>query len=334
MFELRNLNKSFGKIKALTDLSLSIEPGAIRGFVGSNGAGKTTAMRIALGVLSADSGEVIWNGKPVSLQDRTKIGYMPEERGLYPRMRVGDQLVYFGQLHGLSLDEATKRMLSITEQINLQSRRKDTVDKLSLGNQQRVQLATALLHNPKVIVLDEPFSGLDPIAVETMSKVLKERKEQGVATLFSSHQLDLVERLCDNVTIISQGMVVADGTISQLRDSKSPIYLLRPESRAHLDAMKFALSGVPGVEHVEVGTDLEGNFLIVTLTRPIEGPRKQVLESALAVGPVAEFVRERRPLSEIYSGVVVSSNNPEEDNTNTSKESGSIIKRLFSFGRK
>src|SRR5690606_1673878 len=189
----------------------------IFGFVGSNGAGKTTTMRIILGVLRPDAGEVRWDGRPVDLDVRRRIGYMPEERGLYPRMKVGEQLVYLARLHGLSPEAARTAMEHWTEVLGVAHRREDHVEKLSLGNQQRVQLASALVHDPELLVLDEPFSGLDPVAVDVMSGVLRERAQQGVPVIFSSHQLELVERLCDRVGIISGGRMVADGTIDELR---------------------------------------------------------------------------------------------------------------------
>lgn len=172
--ELESVSRRFGSIQALDDLSLTVNQGEIYGFVGSNGAGKTTAMRIILGVLSADSGTVTLNGKPLDPATRTRVGYMPEERGLYPKMKVGKQLIYLAELHGMSRADATAAMERWTEVLGVADRRGDDVQKLSLGNQQRVQLAAALVHNPTLLVLDEPFSGLDPIAVDVMSRVLRE----------------------------------------------------------------------------------------------------------------------------------------------------------------
>ena len=190
---MESLNKTYGDLRALRDLSMEVRAGEIVGFVGSNGAGKSTAMRIVLGVLAADSGEVRWDGKPVDLAVRRRIGYMPEERGLYPRMKVSDQLVYLARLHGLSTASAKAAMEQWTEVLGIAERRGDEILKLSLGNQQRVQLAAALVHSPDILVLDEPFSGLDPVAVDVMSGVLRDQAAAGVPVLFSSHQLELVE---------------------------------------------------------------------------------------------------------------------------------------------
>ena len=185
------------------------------GFVGPNGAGKTTAMRIVLGVLAPDRGEVRWHGEPVNFDMRSRFGYMPEERGLYPKMRVRAQLVYLASLHGVAdAADAADRWI---ERLGLSERAEDRVEQLSLGNQQRVQLAAALVHEPELLVLDEPFSGLDPVGVDVLSGVLKDYAATGVPVIFSSHQLELVERLCEAVAIIKDGRLVASGTVDELR---------------------------------------------------------------------------------------------------------------------
>ena len=221
MLELSGLSKRFGSLQALDDLSLSLDRGEIVGFVGANGAGKSTTMRIVMGVLHADTGTVTWKGTPVDAAIRRSIGYMPEERGLYPRMKVAEQLIYLARLHGLSASAAKAAASQWTERLGLEERRGDEVQSLSLGNQQRVQLAAALVSGPELLILDEPFSGLDPVAVDVMSQVLLERAAAGVPTLFSSHQLDVVERLCDRVVIIRSGRLVADGTIPELQATEA-----------------------------------------------------------------------------------------------------------------
>ena len=180
---------------ALRDLSFAVRPGEVFGFVGANGAGKTTAMRIALGVLAADAGEVRWKGEPVGFETRRRFGYMPEECGLYPKMRVAEQLVYFARLHGIDAAAAAAAADRLLDRLGVADRRNDAVEKLSLGNQRRVQLAAALVHDPEVLVLDEPFSGLDPVGVDTLAGVLLGKAREGVPVVFSSHHLDLVERL-------------------------------------------------------------------------------------------------------------------------------------------
>jgi ABC-2 type transport system ATP-binding protein len=219
VLELRGLTRRYGEVVALDDLSFSVREGQMFGFVGPNGAGKTTAMRIVLGVLEPDAGEVRWRGRPVDAQTRQRMGYMPEERGLYPKMRVRDQLEYFARLHGLSPKDARDSTTYWTERLGVAERSGDRVEQLSLGNQQRVQLAAALVHGPELLVLDEPFSGLDPVGVDALAEILAEQTAGGVPVIFSSHQLSLVERLCEAVAIINRGRLVATGRVAELRAS-------------------------------------------------------------------------------------------------------------------
>jgi ABC-2 type transport system ATP-binding protein len=217
VLELDGLTRRYGDRVALDGLTFSVGDGQLFGFVGPNGAGKTTAMRIVLGVLAADRGEVRLDGRPVDAGMRRHFGYMPEERGLYPKMRVRDQLVYLARLHGMSHGMARNSADRWIKRLGLRERAGERVEKLSLGNQQRVQLAAALVHEPDVLVLDEPFSGLDPVGVDVMSGVLEEETARGVPVLFSSHQLELVERLCEAVAIIKDGRLVASGGVEELR---------------------------------------------------------------------------------------------------------------------
>ncbi|MFC4590919.1 ABC transporter ATP-binding protein [Sphaerisporangium corydalis] len=221
MLEVDGLKKRYGDKVALDGVSLTVRPGEMYGFVGANGAGKTTTMRIVMGVLASDGGEVRWKGAPAGFETRRRFGYMPEERGLYAKMRVGEQVEYFGRLGGMDAPAARRSADALIERLGLTDRRGDEVAGLSLGNQQRVQLAVALIHEPELLVLDEPFSGLDPIAVDALAGVLAERTAAGVAVVFSSHQLDLVERLCDAVGIIKDGRMIAGGTVAELRARES-----------------------------------------------------------------------------------------------------------------
>jgi ABC-2 type transport system ATP-binding protein len=215
LLEVIDLARRYGDRVALDGVSFAVEPGQTFGFVGPNGAGKTTTMRIILGVLGADSGEVRWRGERVDAAIRTRFGYMPEERGLYPKMRVRAQLVYFAALHGVERPgPAADRWI---ERLGLSERAEDRVEQLSLGNQQRVQLAAALVHEPELLVLDEPFSGLDPVGVDVLTGVLSEYASTGVPVVFSSHQLELVERVCEAVAIIKNGRLVASGRVEDLR---------------------------------------------------------------------------------------------------------------------
>ncbi len=295
MLEIDHLNKRFGSLQALKDTTFHVNPGELFGFVGSNGAGKTTTMRIILGVLNKDSGDVRWKGQPLDFALRQRIGYMPEERGLYPRMKVGDQLVYLAQLHGLSKSDAVDAMERWTDRLGIAARRDDHVQKLSLGNQQRVQLSAALVHDPEIMVLDEPFSGLDPVAVDVMSNVLHDKVATGCPVIFSSHQLDLVERLCDRVGIISDGSIVAEGTIADLRSGDRCLISLTTT------ANPAAFTSIPGVTVVE---NSEPGVFICELADTVDD--QDILRAALSTGSVSSFGPVLPHLSDLYRDVVTS----------------------------
>ncbi len=292
--ELIDLRRRFGDVVALDGVSFDVGAGSMVGFVGPNGAGKTTAMRITLGVLGADAGEVRWRGRPVDGVARRRFGYIPEERGLYPKMRVLDQLVYMARLHGVSRAAAGIRGLEILETLGVADRAKDRVESLSLGNQQRVQLAAALVYEPDLLVLDEPFSGLDPVGTDVLIEVLdRERASRGVPIVFSSHQLELVERVCDRVVMIVDGRIVADGAIDELRASRAR-RLVRVE-----------VSGAPAGWHESIpGVRLDGEVpggIIVEIED--EADDQRVLDLARSVGEVRHFSRVRPTLSELFREV-------------------------------
>ena len=313
MLELSRLSKRFGSLQALDDLSLSLDRGEIVGFVGSNGAGKSTTMRIVMGVLAADSGAVTWMGAPVDAAIRRTIGYMPEERGLYPRMKVAEQLVYLARLHGLSASAAKAAANRWTERLGLEERRGDEVQSLSLGNQQRVQLAAALVSDPELLILDEPFSGLDPVAVDVMSQVLLERAAAGVPTLFSSHQLDVVERLCDRVVIIRSGRLVADGTIPELQATETPRWRVVVEQAAGSPPVQAASLNLPApvVELDDAGR------LVITAAGADE---QALLSAAQRLGTVRELGPVRHRLTEIFREVLTTTSHEGTADTNETKE--------------
>ena len=217
MLEFDAATKTFGASLALDDCTFVARPGRLTGFVGPNGAGKTTAMRAVFGLVELDSGAVRWRGEPIGAAERRRFGYMPEERGLYPRMPVRDQLVYFGELCGRPRDAVARSVDTWLEQLGLTGRAADRLDVLSHGNQQRVQLIAAVVNEPELLVLDEPFAGLDPIAMAAMAELLAKVAAGGAAVVFSSHQLDLVEDLCEDVVIIDHGRVVLTGDLDGLR---------------------------------------------------------------------------------------------------------------------
>ncbi|GAA2889967.1 ATP-binding cassette domain-containing protein [Nonomuraea rubra] len=247
-------------------------------------------MRIVMGVLQADSGSVSWQDRPLGYDDRQRFGYMPEERGLYQKMRVAEQIEYFGRLHGLGTQAAKKATGDLLERLGLTERRDDMVQALSLGNQQRVQLAVALVHDPELLILDEPFSGLDPIAVDALATVLQERCRGGVPVIFSSHQLELVERLCDSVGIVSGGRMVASGTVAGLRAAESDTLrvVVREPAPGWAD-------GLPGT--VTVQGDRH-----VLMTN--EGDDQEILRRAMKAGHVEHFGVERPSLTEIFKEAV------------------------------
>jgi ABC-2 type transport system ATP-binding protein len=293
MLELSHLTKRYGALEALHDLSFSVQPGEIFGFVGANGAGKTTTMRVVLGVLEADSGSVIWDGSPITFAARRRIGYIPEDRGLYPKMAVIDQLQYFGQLHGLNRKAAREASTALLERLGLADRAKSQLQSLSHGNQQRVQLAAALVFAPELLILDEPFAGLDPVAVDSMSEVLRSEANAGKPVVLSSHQLDIVERVCDRVGIINHGQIVAMGTVDELIE--------RGPSRFWVDAPGAgagwyqSLGGTTLVEQ-------DGSRWLLQFDDGVDD--QAVLRAALATGPVREFRRDRPGLTQLFRDVM------------------------------
>ncbi|HET9849680.1 MAG TPA: ATP-binding cassette domain-containing protein [Candidatus Dormibacteraeota bacterium] len=296
--QVDRLSRRYGDVIALREASFDVAPGEIFGFVGSNGAGKTTTMRIVMGVLVSDSGEVRWNGSRITLETRRRFGYMPEERGLYPKMRILEQLVYLAELHGLPASKARTDALSWLERLGLKGRETDEVQKLSRGNQQRVQLAAALLYDPELLILDEPFAGLDPVAVDVMSEVLSEQAKRGIAVLFSSHQLDIVEELCDRVGILQTGRMVALGGVDELRLAGPRRYWVTGPAAS--DGWSAAVPGMAVVQR-------DGERTLVELA---DGTDDQVvLRAALATGPVHEFRRDIPRLSELFRHVVAEAKN-------------------------
>jgi ABC-2 type transport system ATP-binding protein len=294
VLELDGLVRRFDTTIALDGLSFTVPSGEVFGFLGPNGAGKSTAMRAILQLTALDAGEVRWNGQRYGFELCRRIGYMPEERGLYPSMRVADQLRYLARLHGLNrggADRATTRWL---DRLGIAERAQDKVESLSLGNQQRVQQAAALVHDPELLVLDEPFSGLDPVGVDDLATVLAERAAGGATVLFSSHQLDLVEHLCDSVAIIDHGRQVAGGTVRELARGGRP--RLAVEVRG--DATGLWAHGLPGV------TVAQNSGGRLRLALDPEADPQRVLAAASAAGPVEHFAFETRRLSEVFREAV------------------------------
>ncbi|KRE39417.1 ABC transporter ATP-binding protein [Janibacter sp. Soil728] len=294
---VEGLTRRFGDFTAVDHVDFCVPQGKMTGFVGGNGAGKTTTMRMIMGVLSISEGRVMWGDQPMTAAHQRSIGYMPEERGLYPKQKVADQLIYLGQLKGLSPKAARESVMTLLERLGLGERTSDAVEALSLGNQQRVQIAAALMIEPAALILDEPFSGLDPDAVDSMAELLREHTARGVPVLFSSHQLDLVDRLCDQLVILAKGQVRATGTPTKLRGG-SP-------RRHRLVAVRDAgwVREVPGVSAI----DVDGPVAVLDLVSDSEAERQRLLGEVLAEGlrrgGVTELSPIIPPLSEVYREV-------------------------------
>jgi len=289
MLTVRGIGRSFGDHRVLDEVSFDVRPGRMTGFLGANGSGKTTTMRIVLGVLAAHGGTVSWQGTEVGPHNRPDFGYMPEERGLYPKMKVRDQITWLARLHGMDRETAQRNTDALLADLELTERAGDRLEELSLGNQQRVQIAAALVHDPAVLILDEPFSGLDPIAVETVLDVLRKRAANGVPVLFSSHQLAIVERLCDDVVIISKGRIVANGSREELRARHAG-------ERYEIVVQEDAgwVRDVPGARILE----LDGPRAV------FEAEPQQVLRAALDRGEVRSFTPVVPTLDEIFREVI------------------------------
>ncbi|MBT2483775.1 MULTISPECIES: ABC transporter ATP-binding protein [unclassified Microbacterium] len=291
--ELTGITKSYGSRRVLDDVSFTVAPGRLTGFVGGNGAGKTTTMRIILGLLTSDGGRVDLDGTPITTADRRRFGYMPEERGLYPKMKVLEQIVYLARLHGFSKTDAADRATALLTELGLGERLDDTIESLSLGNQQRAQIAASLVHDPEVLILDEPFSGLDPLAVDVVAGVLQSSAARGASILFSSHQLDVVERLCDDLVILAGGTIRAAGP----RDA------LRAEHAS--DRYELVSAGDAGWLRTEPGVtviDFEGGYALFDADGAETAQR--VLRSAVERGDVASFAPKHPSLAQIFKEVI------------------------------
>jgi ABC-2 type transport system ATP-binding protein len=294
MLDVIDLAKRYGDVVALDGTTFTAQPGRIVGFLGPNGAGKTTTMRCIFGLAQPDRGEVHWNGVRIDRDTRLRFGYMPEQRGLYPRMRVGEQLSYFAQQHGMRGVAANAAAARWLERMGLADRAKAKLEELSHGNQQRVQLAVALAHDPELLVLDEPFSGLDPIGIATMTEVIHERAAAGVGVVFSSHQLDLVEDVCEDVVIIARGRVVAAGGIDALKEASG---------RRHLEVEVAGSDGSwlvdePGVTVVERSGGRVKSLVSADVDLDI------LLARASNVGEIRRFAYGPPRLSELFMEAV------------------------------
>jgi ABC-2 type transport system ATP-binding protein len=288
MLEIRDLMKRYGDLVALDGVSFDVTPGRILGFLGPNGAGKTTTMRAIFGLVRPDRGEVRWRGRPVGPTERARFGYMPEERGLYPKMKVGAQLTYLAELSGMSGAAANEAAVGWLDRLGLGDRADAKLEELSHGNQQRVQLAAAIVHDPELAVLDEPFSGLDPLGVGSLAEMLMETAAAGMAVVFSSHQLDLVEDVCQDVVIIDQGHVVRAGVVDELK-AASPFR-----------SLEVSVNGQPWVPTLPSGTvtsKRDGRTRVLVDTSV---DLDEILADARRAGEVTSFSFEPPTLTDLF----------------------------------
>jgi ABC-2 type transport system ATP-binding protein len=248
--EIDHVTKRFGSTVALDGLAFDVAPGEVFGFLGANGAGKTTTMRICLGILQPDEGQIRWQGRPTGELPRRTWGYLPEERGLYPKMAVLDQLVYFATLYGEPPDRARREALGWLTRFRIPDYADRRAEELSKGNQQKVQFIAAILHDPAVLLMDEPFTGLDPVNLILLREAFLELRDRGRTLVFSTHQLESAEAMCESVAIIDRGRLVAGGAIRDLKRASG-----RRSIRLALtgDAMPGWLTDLPGVEAVRRG---------------------------------------------------------------------------------
>lgn len=294
VLQVQGVTHSFGDRRVLDDVSFEVPAGVLMGLLGPNGAGKTTLMRIMFGVVDADAGATRWDSRDVDVADRRRWGYMPQERGLYPAMPAGEQLVYFARLHGLTHSEATRAARALLDELGLSDRWNERIDKLSGGMQQRLQLAAALVHDPEVIVLDEPFAGLDPVAVAELSATLERRVRAGRTVLFSSHQLDLVQNLCESIVMLHRGRVALQGEVAALRAGSG-----RRQLRLTVEAGDARwLDAHPGINVIE------HNGAQLRLDIPVHDDPLRVLDAAREVGAVTDFGLELPTLSQLFMTAV------------------------------
>ena len=289
ILSLRAIGKSYGSVRAVNDVSLEIPRGAIYGFLGPNGAGKTTTIRIIMNIILPDTGEVLYDGRPLGPRLRDRIGYLPEERGLYRKMRCGELLTFFGELKSVPRRRARERATSWLERMELGAWRERKVDELSKGMQQKVQFAATFLPEPDLVILDEPFSGLDPLNIELLRTVILEQRQQGRTIIFSTHMLAEAEKVCDAICLIEGGEKILDGTLEQVRQA-FPFKSVR---------LAFEDGGEPPLDLPGVTRRVfeEGTW---RLTLAPGADPQAVLRLCQARGAIALFAANRPTLSEIF----------------------------------
>lgn len=293
MLEVQDLSKSFGSLKAVDDVSFDIESGQIMGLIGQNGSGKTTTFRLILKLLTQDTGTVHWNGKPFSKNFFDHVGYLPEERGLNQKMSIEHQILYFAQLRGKKKSEIEPLIDDWLEEFEVVGGKKDKIKSLSKGNQQKVQLITTLIHEPDLIILDEPFSGLDPVNAELLEAGIRKARDRGASIIFSSHNMNNVEELCDNMVMLKNGRQVLYGTIREIRESFGRTRLFLESSLT-----KNELKEVPGVLQV---TEVNNGTYHIQLENGEVG--REIFDLATREGYIPTFSQQPPTLEEIFKQI-------------------------------
>ena len=285
--ELKNIEKSFGQKQVLKGVSLSAEGGKAFGLLGRNGAGKTTSIRIMMDVFPADKGEVLFDGEPINYE-KVQFGYLPEERGLYPKKKIIDQLVYFTMLKGVSHSKAVEAVDYWLERLGMTEYRNKRLDTLSKGNQQKIQLITAIAHDPQVVILDEPFSGLDPVNAMLLKDVVKETISKGKIVLFSSHQMNYIEEFCDSIAILNGGQIVLAGDLHEIKKNypRNRLVIRSEQSEDIIKVYKDAC---------KIGNDGE---IILTLSSPEE--KKNIMKSLTDKYDIDEIKVYEPSLNDIF----------------------------------
>ncbi|RBP92329.1 ABC-2 type transport system ATP-binding protein [Cytobacillus firmus] len=287
--ELEHVTKRFGKFTAVDDLSLSIPESEMFGFLGANGAGKTTTFRMILGLLDPSGGKITWNGNPIDYSTSPLIGYLPEERGLYPKLKVKDQVVYLAKLRGMAKQDCLKELTYWLERFKVPEYANKKIEELSKGNQQKIQFITAVIHKPKLLILDEPFSGLDPVNVEQLKDAVQDLKDSGTTIVFSSHRMEHVEELCEHLCIMQKGRPVVHGSLKEIKRSFG-----RKNLVIHADYDLSFLADSRGV--VKARQTAEGIQLQISGEEAAEDIFRVVAEK----GFVRKFVLEEPSLNDIF----------------------------------
>lgn len=316
MLKAEHLRKQFETVLAVDDVSLEVKRGSIFGLIGPNGAGKSTTIRMLLNIIKADSGTITYSGQPFSDSVRNQIGYLPEERGLYKKNGLLDTIIYFSTLRGISPSEAKKKGMEWLERFNLQTYAKRKVEELSKGNQQKAQFITTILHNPDLVILDEPFSGLDPVNQIVMKDIFNELKQQGKAIIFSTHQMETAEKLCDELCLINRGKIVLEGTIKQAKQKfgTNSLHLEYDGDGKFLSSLPFVTKAIVYENYAEL--TLNGNV-----------SAKEILSAVLPKIELRKFEFVEPSLNSIFLHVVGSSVEEVENDTKDATQKNELLEK-------